>query len=155
MTTLIPARRRALSLGPPLQRVLSDLSPALGRATRRHDAEQTLSSAQARVLRLVRLHPGIGRERVSTELREDARVARLLVEGLVRAGLVEEGFDPSRPGTAVLRPTAAGRRRHLTWRARSSATLNDALDLLTAGERAAIALALPALEHLAVALGEA
>jgi hypothetical protein len=74
-----------------------------------------------------------------------------LTEHLVALELLEtrSSDDSSDVG---LRLTHHGVVRTVLWQDKGQELLDQALDTLSAQERAAIALALPALEHLAVAL---
>ena len=67
------------SLGEPLHRVLAGLRPVLQRALTRSWPDTPLRPSQARLLRVVRLCPGISPERAAAELREDSTVAQDLI----------------------------------------------------------------------------
>jgi hypothetical protein len=141
------------SLGEPLHRVLDGLRPVLQRALTRSWPETPLSPSQARLLRVVRLSPGISPDRAAMELRESSTFAQELIGQLVALELL--GTRCSRDGNEVeLRLTHRGRVRTVAWQDKQSELLDRSLDTLSVHERAAIALALPALEHLAVALGD-
>jgi DNA-binding MarR family transcriptional regulator len=142
------------SLGTPLDRVLTELHPVLNRALNRSWPATPLTPSQARLLRVVRLRPGISTQELSQELREDHTFASVLVEQLVRLELLAEGPDPESPHVNAVRLTAQGQLRAHAWRMKSTETLDRALDDLTSQERAAIALALPALEHLVEVLAD-
>jgi DNA-binding MarR family transcriptional regulator len=141
------------SLGAPLHRVLNGLRPVIQRALTRSWPETPLSPSQARVLRIVRLCPGISPRSVATELRENSTFAAVLAEELIALELLEARRSPE--GDEVgLRLTHRGRVRTMAWQDKGREVLDRALDTLSPQERAAIALALPALEHLAVALAD-
>ena len=141
------------SLGEPLHRVLDELRPVLQRALNRSWPDAPLRPSQARLLRVVRLCPGISPERVAVELREDSTLARELIEELVALELLDA--RRSRDGAELeLRLTNRGRVRTVAWRDKQHEVLDRALEALSAHERASIALALPALEHLALALSD-
>jgi DNA-binding MarR family transcriptional regulator len=141
------------SLGEPLHRVLDGLRPSLQRALTRSWPETPLSPSQARLLRVVRLCPGISPDRAAVELREDSTLAHELIGQLVALDLLDTRCP--RDGSEVeLRLTRRGRVRTVAWHDNQRDLLDRALDTLSVHERAAIALALPALEHLAVALGD-
>jgi hypothetical protein len=139
------------SLGEPLHRVLAGLRPVLQRALTRSWPDTPLRPSQARLLRVVRLCPGISPERAAVELREDSTVAQDLIAQLVALELLDT--RRSRDGTEhELRLTDRGLVRTVAWQDKQHEVLDRALDTLSAHERASIALALPALEHLALAL---
>ena len=69
------ARHETPSLGTPLDRVLSDLRPFVHRAVNERWPGMPLSPSQARLLRIVRMRPGIATADVPAELREDRVVA--------------------------------------------------------------------------------
>jgi len=142
------------SLGAPLQRVLTGLRPVLRRALTRSWPEPPLSPSQARLLRVVRLHPGIAPSDAARELREDVTFAATLVEQLAALEIVT--VHHRRGAAAVeLRLTPRGCLRAVAWQNKGVEMLDRALDTLRPQERASIALALPALERLADALGDA
>jgi hypothetical protein len=145
------ARHAPPSLGTPLDRVLSDLRPVVHRAVNERWPGMPLSPSQARLLRIVRLRPGIASADVPAELREDPIVAATVVEELVHEELLTCEPDPE-DHVHSLRLTLKGHLRAREWRGRSTEVLDHALDTLTPQERAAIAIAIPALERLADAL---
>jgi hypothetical protein len=149
----IEVQTRRLSLGTPLHQVLTGLRPVLRHAVTRSSPEPPLSPTQARLLRVVRLSPGISPERSAAELRETTTFTQELIEQLVALELLET--RSSRDSSEVeLRLTYRGVVRTVLWQDKGQELLDRALDTLSAQERAAIALALPALEHLAVALSD-
>jgi DNA-binding MarR family transcriptional regulator len=75
--------------------------------------------------------------------------ASTLVQELVRQGYVERTVDPRDKRTAHLALSAMARRRLARWRDTRAAVLGNAIAALPAGERAAIAHAVPALGRLA------
>jgi DNA-binding MarR family transcriptional regulator len=140
------------SLGTPLDRVLGDLRPVLRRAVDDRWPAAPLSPSQARLLRIVHLRPGIATRDVPGELREDPRVAGSIIDELVHQELLTRESDPGDHGRQGLRLTMKGRLRNRDWRGKSTEVLDHALDTLRPQERAAIAIAIPALERLADAL---
>jgi hypothetical protein len=140
------------SLGAPLHDALDSLRPLLQRASRRNWTEAPLSPSQARLLRLVRLCPGISPERAAQDAREDARLVTTVAEQLVALGLLELrlGEDDG----IELRLTTRGHARAAAWDGTRRDVLDRALEQLAPQERAAIAIALPALERLAFALDD-
>jgi hypothetical protein len=112
-----------------------------------------LSPSQARLLQVVRLCPGISPDRAAVELREHSTFVQELIGQLVALELLDT--RRSRDCDEVeLRLTHRGRVRTVVLQNKRSELLDRALDTLSAQERASIALALPALEHLVVALGD-
>ena len=75
-----------------------------------------------------------------------------VVADLSEAGLMERVSDPSDRRAAWAKATAAGRRLAERMRRERTDALNLALESLSAGERASLERALPALESLAEAL---
>jgi DNA-binding MarR family transcriptional regulator len=140
------------SLGMPLQRVLSNLRPALHRAVTESWPDTPLSPSQARLLRIVRLRPGIAAPEIAQELREEPSVASATIEELVQRELLAREPDPDDRRAHRLRLTMRGRLRNRAWRGKSTEVLDRALDTLTPQERAAIAIAIPSLERLADAV---
>ena len=145
------ARHETPSLGTPLDRVLSDLRPFVHRAVNERWPGMPLSPSQARLLRIVRLRPGIATADVPAELREDRVVAATVIDELVHEELLTSQPDPE-DGVRSLRLTLKGHLRARELRGKSTEVLDHALDTLTPQERAAIAIAIPALERLADAL---
>jgi DNA-binding MarR family transcriptional regulator len=125
----------------------------LQQASRRNWPEPPLSPSQVRLLRLVRLCPGISPEHAAVDAREDGRFVTAVADQLVALDLLEVrrsgGDDPMQ-----LRLTARGHARAAAWDGTRREVLDRALDRLAPQERAAIALALPALERLAFALDD-
>ena len=152
MSTMeLPASRR--SLGAPLHRVLNGLRPVMHRALTRSWPETALSPSQARVLRIVRLCPGISTLDLATELREDPTLAAAIAAELIAMDLLE-ARGTGEDDDDGLRLTHRGRVRTVAWVDNGRAVLDRALDTLSQQDRAAIALALPALEHLAAVLAD-
>ena len=131
--------------------MLSDLRPVVHRAVNDRWPGMPLSPSQARLLRIVRLRPGIASTDVPAELREDPVVALTVIEELVHAELLTSEPDADDDARG-LRLTLKGHLRARELRGKSTEVLDHALDTLTPQERAAIAIAIPALERLADAL---
>jgi DNA-binding MarR family transcriptional regulator len=72
----------------------------------------------------------------------------VLVRGLERDGLVERRGDPSDGRVALVALTEAGSRFIRARRSAGAASFVDLIDKLPADESAALAAAIPALEHL-------
>jgi DNA-binding MarR family transcriptional regulator len=105
--------------------------------------------SQVEVLACVRRQPGIGVREAATALRLAPNTVSTIVGQLVDAGLLRRDSDPEDARAVRLRLTKAGHRRVHAWRDRTAQAVDRALEALDAEERAALALALPALRHLA------
>ena len=92
------SRQEPPSLGTPLDRVLSDLRPVVHRVVDERWPGMPLSPSQARLLRIVRLRPGIASTDVPSELREDPIVAATVIEELVHEELLTSRTRPRRRG---------------------------------------------------------
>jgi len=141
------------SLGVPLHDALEGLHPLLQHACRRNLAAVPLSPSQSRLLRQVRLCPGISPEHAAVDVREDDRFVTAVADQLVGLGLLEQR-RASDDDTVELRLTTRGHERAASWDDTRREVLDRALAQLTPPERAAIAVALPALERLAGALDD-
>ena len=139
------------SLGDPLVRVLTALRPALNRGLNESWPDTPLTPSQARLLRTLRLRPGISTVEAAEELREDRAFAEAVIAELEHLDLVSVSADAADPSSRSLRLTGRGRTRTIAWRLRTTELVDQALAELEPAERAAIALALPALDHLALA----
>lgn len=71
------------------------------------------------------------------------------VAALEEGGYLERRTDPADARSSVVAVSEAGRALLATIRGETTALLRERLDQLSAGQRAALAAALPALEHLA------
>jgi DNA-binding MarR family transcriptional regulator len=72
----------------------------------------------------------------------------VLVTSLERAGLVARHSDPADGRVTLVTPTAEGLRYLRSRRSAGTGTLAQLIDKLPAGEAAALAAAIPALQHL-------
>jgi DNA-binding MarR family transcriptional regulator len=138
------------SLAEPLVQVLTALRPVLNRGLNESWPDTPLTPTQARLLRILRLRPGISTAEAAEELHEDPRFTDAAIGELERLELVYRAPDPTAESSTV-RLTGRGRTRTLAWRLRTTELVDHALAGLEPAERATIALALPALEHLALA----
>jgi len=87
-------------------------------------------------------------------LRLAGNTVSTLVQQLVEAGFVHRGPDAADRRVAVVTLTDAGRRQLADWDGAHQQRLGDALDELSATDRAAIRAALPALARLVEQLAE-
>ena len=137
------------TLGAEVWRTLADLRREVRRTVRSDFPAQRLSLSQVEVLACVRRQPGIGVREAATALRLAPNTVSTIVGQLVDAGLLRRDSDPEDARAVRLRLTKAGHRRVHAWRDRTAQAVDRALEALDAEERAALALALPALRHLA------
>lgn len=114
----------------------------------------TLSGSQIELVRLVRHEPGIPVSTAAERLRLAGNTVSTLVRQLVDAGVLIRAVDPGDRRVARLTVSAAARRRIDGWRDRRSEQAAEALERLSADDRATLAAALPALDRLAAALKE-
>ena len=80
--------------------MLSDLRPVVHRTVNERWPGRPLSPSQARLLRIVRLRPGIATADVPGELREDPLVAATVIEELVQEELLTSALDADDTCTA-------------------------------------------------------
>jgi len=140
------------TLGDALQGVMANLRRTVSRRVRGDLPAPQLSPSQIEVLRTVRTRPGVGVRDLADTLHLAQNTVSAIVARLVDGGLVRRDADPDDARAVCIRLTPTGYRRARTWRDRSAQALDDALGTLSATERANLALALPALEHLVDAL---
>lgn len=107
-----------------------------------------LTGAQAELLRLVRVQPGISVAAAAGELRLAANTVSTLVRQLCEAGLMVRESDPDDRRVARLDLTEAARERLLRWRDGRAHALAASLDRLPVEQRRALADAVPALDLL-------
>jgi DNA-binding MarR family transcriptional regulator len=136
------------TLGSELYRSLAGFRREVRRAVRSEFPAQLLTPSQVEVLGCVRRQPGIGVRDAASMLRLAPNTVSTIVGQLVDVGFLRRETDPDDARAVCLRLTAAGHRRVHAWRDRSTQTVDRALESLDAEERAALALALPALRHL-------
>jgi DNA-binding MarR family transcriptional regulator len=136
------------ALGSELYRSLAGFRREVRRAVRSEFPAQLLTPSQVEVLGCVRRQPGIGVRDAASMLRLAPNTVSTIVGQLVDVGFLRRETDPDDARAVCLRLTAAGHRRVHAWRDRSTQTVDRALESLDAEERAALALALPALRHL-------
>jgi DNA-binding MarR family transcriptional regulator len=124
------------------------------RAARQAFAGEPLPPAQSELLRLAAARPGLSVADAAHELRLAPNTVSTLVGRLTAAGLLERVRTVSDGRSVRLSVTDAARRRIAGWRDLRADLAARALDELDAGDREAIAGALPALLHFAANLEE-
>jgi DNA-binding MarR family transcriptional regulator len=143
------ARSEPAGIAEPLVEAVSSFRRSVRRAAGRPWPTADLSGAQAELVRLVRREPGIPVSAAAQRLTLAGNTVSTLVRQLVDAGLLQRAVDPGDRRVARLTVTPAARRRIEGWRDRRIDRVNRAFALLDADERAALAAAVPALDHLA------
>ena len=140
-------------------RLAEELLEALGlfrrqvrRAAGRPWPLQSLSSAQAELVRLVRRRPGTSVAEAAAELGLAANTVSTLVRQLTDQGLLRRTADEADRRVARLELTAPARRRVEQWRDRRTALAGSALATMSATDRAALARAVPLIAQLAGAI---
>jgi DNA-binding MarR family transcriptional regulator len=114
----------------------------------------SLPEAQLELMRLVRLEPGLRVQHAAAGLGVAPNTVSTLVKQLAGSGMLERRADGADGRVTRLFLTRAARARWALRRDRREGVVRAALSQLTAHERAAIAAALPALNHLVQVLGE-
>ncbi len=148
LTETLPTRSAPETLGGPLYAVLTDLRRVVRRSIRDGWTLAALSPAQVEMLRVVRERPGVGVSELAGLLHVAPNTVSTIVSKLVGANLLRREADPSDARVVRLRLTPGAHRRGSAWRHEGGRVLDTALRALTLQERAAIAVALPAMEHL-------
>jgi DNA-binding MarR family transcriptional regulator len=125
------------------------------RAARNASATEPLPPARSELLRLTARQPGITVAEAARELRLAPNTVSTMVGDLTAQGLISRGRS-SADGRAVrLSVTAKARQRLARWRDLRAELAGQALAGLPAGDREAIAAAVPALVRLAEQLDNA
>ncbi|MFC4585412.1 MarR family winged helix-turn-helix transcriptional regulator [Sphaerisporangium corydalis] len=126
---------------------------ALRRASRRAAGRgpvfASLTGAQADLVRLLYLRPGLGVAAAAAELGMAANSVSTLVGRLTTAGLVRRTQADGDRRAASLELTDDARRRMSEWRDRRAAAVAGALARMDAGERERLAAAVEPLRRLA------
>lgn len=137
-----------------LTEAVTRLRRALRSSIRTDYPWETLPMAQVELLQVLGEHSP---SRIS-DLAARRRLAPSTVSGLIgqmiAAGLVTRDVDAADRRASVVALTDAGREKLAAWTTAHERRMDTALAALDAGERAAIANALPALFQLAEQLGE-
>ncbi len=151
--------RSAALAGPPdlaakLMAAISSILRIARRAVWPAFAGEPLPPAQSELLRLAAARPGLSVADAAHELRLAPNTVSTLVGRLTAAGLLERTRAVSDGRSVRLSVTEAARQRIASWRDLRAELAALALDRLSAGDRDAIAAALPALLRFAATLEE-
>jgi DNA-binding MarR family transcriptional regulator len=133
-------------------RVVVGLRRVLRRRLRARFGQPPLRGAQAELLQQVEAEPGVGVAAAARALYLAGNSVSTLVNQLVDAGLLRRDPDPDDRRAVRLFLTPAAVERLAQRRRARRELLDDGLAQLAPTERAAIAAALPALEHLLATL---
>jgi DNA-binding MarR family transcriptional regulator len=143
---------RGTGHGEDLMRVVGQLRRSVRRRVRQDWPHAPLPETHLELLRLVSERPGLRVREAAGALRLAPNTVSTLVNKLVSAGLLERRRDRRDGRAARLHLTEAAVQRIAAWRDRRQALVARAMETLAAGDREAIAGALPALRRLADAL---
>ena len=137
-----------------LMAAISSIRRIARRAARQAFAGEPLPPAQSELLRLAAARPGLSVADAAHELRLAPNTVSTLVGRLTAAGLLERARAVSDGRSVRLSVTEAARQRIAGWRDLRAELAARALDRLSAGDREAIADAMPALLRFAAQLEE-
>ncbi len=124
------------------------------RAARLAWPDEPLPAAQSELLRLAAARPGLSVADAARELRLAPNTVSTLVGRLTAAGLLDRSRAVADGRSVRLSVTGKGAQRIAGWRDLRTELAARALDQLSAGDRQAIAAALPALLRFAAQLDE-
>ncbi|HEX5117931.1 MAG TPA: MarR family winged helix-turn-helix transcriptional regulator [Pseudonocardiaceae bacterium] len=141
-------QRTAPSDAQQLTDVVTRLRRALRTSIRTDYPWESLPMAQVELLMALADHAPAKIGRLATLQRLAPNTVSGLVQQLVEAGLASRETDPSDRRVARVTLTEAGHRQLDEWRAAHERRIGSALDRLPPGDREAIMLALPGLDHL-------
>jgi DNA-binding MarR family transcriptional regulator len=113
-----------------------------------------IRGAQVELLRLVGRHPGVRISHAAEHMGLAGNTVSTLVNQLVDAGLLRRETAADDRRAAVLHLTPAAESRLHDWQERRENLMRDQVAGLSAGDRAALAAAVPALRRLAQSLRE-
>ncbi len=133
---------------------ISSIRRIARRGARQAFAGEPLPPAQSELLRLAAARPGLSVADAAHELRLAPNTVSTLVGRLTAAGLLERTRAVSDGRSVRLSVTEAARQRIAGWRDLRAELAARSLDRLSAGDREAIADALPALLRFAASLEE-
>jgi DNA-binding MarR family transcriptional regulator len=128
------------------------LRRALRRGARAADPASSLAVAQLELLAAIAEHPGSRPGQLARRLNMRANTVTTIVNGLSALGMLERTAAEEDRRAVELTVTEAGRLAVLAWQAVNAAVLDQALSTLPAGQRRALAAAVPALDALARAI---
>jgi DNA-binding MarR family transcriptional regulator len=152
LRTEVGAAEATRELSRDLLGVIGPLRRALRRAGRCGLPGPPVPSAQAELLRVVRVQPGIGVREAAQQLGVAPNTVSTLVNQLAAAGLLERGRDPDDRRAARLVLTQRAVRRAALWRDQREQALRAALAELDGEEREALKRAIPALRRVLEAM---
>ncbi|WP_329569768.1 MarR family winged helix-turn-helix transcriptional regulator [Kitasatospora sp. NBC_01266] len=132
--------------------VLVGITRLVRRRLRQELTVPRLRGAQVELLRLVAANPGLRVSAAAKELCLAGNSVSTLVNQLVAEGLLLREVDPADRRAALLRVTPAAAERLDSWSAKRKALVGELLAELPAGDREALAAALPAMRRLAAGL---
>ena len=131
---------------------IARLRRALRRGARAADPASSLAVAQLELLAAIAEHPGSRPGQLARRLNMRANTVTTIVNGLSALGMLERIAAEDDRRAVELTVTEAGRLAVLAWQAVNAAVLDQALSTLPAGQRRALAAAVPALDALARAI---
>ncbi|MFJ9953114.1 MarR family winged helix-turn-helix transcriptional regulator [Kitasatospora sp. NPDC091207] len=140
------------ALGDEFSTLLVGIQRLVRRRLREGLTEPRLRGAQVELLRLVADSPGLRVSDAAGELCLAGNSVSTLVNQLVALGLLRREVDPADRRAALLYTTGEAVERLAAWRARRTALVGEVVAELSAGDRAALAAALPALRGVATGL---
>lgn len=132
--------------------VVARLRRALRRGIRSDYPAESLPTAQVELLQQLAVHPGSRVNDLAGDLRLAPNSVSTLVAQLTDAGMLQRDTDPADRRSRRLSLTASGAGQLGAWQHAQQRMLAGALSRLESADRAAVLLALPALERLTVAL---
>jgi DNA-binding MarR family transcriptional regulator len=145
--TAAPAKSKAEAAE--LLAALGAIRRVARRAVRHTAYAEPLPPARSELLRLAARHPGISVAEAAHELSLAPNSVSTMVSKLAADGLLDRGRAEADGRSVRLSVTASGAARIAQWRDVRTELAGRALDLLPAGDRRAIANAIPALTRLA------
>jgi DNA-binding MarR family transcriptional regulator len=128
------------------------LRRALRRGARAADPGNTLAVAQLELLAALAEHPGARPGQLARLLNMRPNTVTTIVGALSARGMLDRVTAEDDRRAVRLTVTEAGRQAMLAWQATNAAVLHLALSTLPAGQRRALAAAVPALDALARAV---
>jgi len=131
---------------------IARLRRALRRGARVADPGNPLAVAQLELLSALAEHPGARPGQLARRLNMRPNTVTTIVNALVAQGMITRAAADADRRAVELTATDAGRRAVHAWQATNAAVLHLALSTLSAPQRRALAMAVPALNALAQAV---
>lgn len=128
--------------------VVSRLRRVVRRSSRQDRPQPPLVDSEVELLRLVVSRPGLRVHEAAARLGLVSNTVSTMVGRLVSAGLLERRSDDDDGRVARLFATERAVRRMAAWRDRRARAVDEAIRLLPASDRDAVATAVPALRRL-------